>query len=60
MQNNWSEIKLWIFNSAAVAFTLTGFQDWLKIIILILTIGYTIRKWWLMETDKNKKDEHTS
>lgn len=56
MHNHWSDIKLWILNTAAVAFTFTGFQDWLKTIILILSVGYTARKWWLMEFGKNNKD----
>ena len=56
MHNYTSAIKLWILNTTALAFTLTGFQDWLKVIILFLTIGYTARKWWLMEFGKNKKN----
>lgn len=54
MHNHWSEIKLWFLSTFAVAFTLTSFQDWLKVLILLLTVGYTARKWWLMEKNKNK------
>jgi hypothetical protein len=54
MHHDASDIKLVIFNTIALAFTLTSFQDWLKVLILLLTVGYTARKWWLMEFSKNK------
>ena len=32
-------------------------EDWLKIILLIVTIGYTTAKWVKVEIDKKEKKE---
>jgi hypothetical protein len=48
-----NEIKLYIINGSTLGVTtFTGIEDWLKIILLLITIGYTISKW---ATLKNKK-----
>ena len=40
------EIKLYAINGSALGVTtFTQIEDWLKIILLIVTIGYTISKW---------------
>lgn len=57
MHHHYNELKIWLLNTAALMFTLTSFQDWLKTGVLLLTIGYTIRKWYIMEKNKNKRDE---
>ena len=49
------DLKLYCFN--ITSFTIASF-DWLepilKITLLLVTIGYTLNKWWDM---KKKKDE---
>ncbi len=58
MHDHISDIKLWVFNTLAIVFSLSDFQDAVKIFILLLSAGYTARKWWIMERKhKNKKDE---
>jgi hypothetical protein len=48
-----NEIKLYLINGGTLGVTtFTGIEDWLKIILLLITIGYTISKW---ATLKNKK-----
>ena len=38
-----SDIKLYIMNGSALGVTtFTQIEDWLKIILLVVTIGYTI------------------
>jgi|TARA_B100001093_G_scaffold519884_1_gene611166 hypothetical protein len=47
------EIKLYAINGSTLGVTtFTQIEDWLKIILLIVTIGYTIAKW-----SKVKKEE---
>jgi hypothetical protein len=47
------EIKLYIINGSTLGVTtFTQIEDWLKIILLVVTIGYTIAKW-----SKIKKEE---
>lgn len=51
---NMDDIKLYILNALSFGVTM---MDWLepilKITLLIVTIGYTAHKWWVMK--KNKK-----
>ena len=47
------ELKLYIINGSTLGVTtFTQIEDWLKIILLVVTIGYTIAKW-----SKIKKEE---
>lgn len=40
------ELKLYAINGGTLGLTtFTQIEDWLKIILLIVTIGYTISKW---------------
>jgi len=49
------DLKLYCLN--ITSFTVASF-DWLepvlKVTLLILTIGYTIHKWWKLKNDKKK------
>ena len=51
---NISELKIYLINGSALSLaTFTQVEDWLKIILLIVTIGYTIAKW----SKVNEKDK---
>ena len=40
------EIKVYAINGSTLGVTtVTQIEDWLKIILLVVTIGYTISKW---------------
>ena len=54
--HNLEDFKLWLLNLLALFFSFTDVEVTLKIISLLIAIGYTLRRWYLMET-KNKKDE---
>tara|TARA_R100000544_G_C2185757_1_gene39146 strand:+ start:461 stop:616 length:156 start_codon:yes stop_codon:yes gene_type:complete len=48
-----SDIKLYAFSAATVGVTtFTEIEDWLKITLLVVTIGYTVTKW--IKLKKNK------
>ena len=48
-----SDLKLYIMNGSTIGVTtLAPMEDWLKIILLVVTIGYTIATW-----SKVKEDE---
>jgi len=50
------DMKLYIINGSSFAISLTDIDLILKIILLIVTIGYTINKWFYMrKNDKNSK-----
>ena len=41
-----SEIKLYVINGSTIGVTtFTQIEDWLKVILLVVTIGYTVTKW---------------
>jgi len=43
---NLQELKLYLINGSTLGVTtFTQIEDWLKIILLVVTIGYTISKW---------------
>jgi len=50
------DLKLYCLN--ITSFTVVSF-DWLepmlKIILLLMTIGYTAHRWWLMKKNKDEK-----
>ena len=48
-----NEIKLYIINGSTLGVTtFMGIEDWLKIILLLITIGYTISKWATLNKKK--------
>jgi hypothetical protein len=48
-----SDLKLYIMNGSTIGVTtLTPMEDWLKIILLVVTIGYTIAKWSKVKGDE--------
>ena len=47
-----SDIKLYAMNAGALGVTtFTTIEDWLKIILVIITIGYTVTKWYNVKKD---------
>jgi len=46
------DIKLYSLSFVGFAMSLTNIDVILKIILLALTIGYTIQKWYLLNKDK--------
>ena len=52
---NYNEVKLWIINMTVITVTFTQIENALKLILLIVSIGYSLNKW--INLRKNKKDE---
>jgi len=50
------EIKIWATNIIVTLVTFTNIDNLLKLILLLITIGYTADKWLLMR--KNKKNDN--
>tara|TARA_B100001093_G_C26325605_1_gene799590 strand:+ start:294 stop:455 length:162 start_codon:yes stop_codon:yes gene_type:complete len=49
-----SDLKICAFSFGTLAISMTSIEVWLKIILLCVTIGYTVSKWINV---KNKKDD---
>lgn len=52
---NYNEVKLWMINMTVITVTFTQIENILKLILLIVSIGYTIDKW--IDRRKNKKED---
>lgn len=52
---NHTELKLWMINVTVITVTFTQIENALKLILLLVSIGYTIDRW--IDKRKNKKDE---
>lgn len=55
--NNVHDIKLLLVNGFLISFSFSNVELGLKILSLLLAVGYTARRWWLME--KNKNNDNT-
>ena len=49
---NLTDLKIYGLNLGAFAISLTEVELLLKVTVLIVTIGYTIQKWYLMNKNK--------
>jgi len=47
-----TDLKIYLFNSTAMAVSMTAIEPVLKIMLLVVSIGYTINRWLIMYTDK--------
>ena len=46
-------LKVYMINGSVVGLaTFSQIEDWLKIILLVVTIGFTIAKWTKVEKEK--------
>ena len=52
---NHTELKLWMINVAVITVTFTQIENVLKLILLLVSIGYTIDRW--IDKRKNKKED---
>jgi len=48
---NFTDVKVYTFNSLTMMVTFTDMEMALKILLLVASIGYTIQKWYLMNKD---------
>jgi len=48
---NFTDVKVYTFNSITMMVTFTDMEMALKILLLVASIGYTIQKWYLMNKD---------
>jgi hypothetical protein len=55
---SFNELKLYAINGSAIGVTtFTQIEDGLKIILLLVTIGYTITKWADLKKDKDEANK---
>ena len=61
MMNLPGELRLYVINGGALLVTsITNLEHWLKLTLLVVTIGYTVTKWvlaLLAKKEKKKEEE---
>jgi len=50
-----TDYKTLLINLGTFLFSMTNIDIVLKIILLVVTIGYTLHKWYLLNKDNGKK-----
>jgi hypothetical protein len=52
-----SDIKLMLLNTTAMTVSMAHVETLLKVALLIVSIGYTAQRWWLLQVNKNNKNK---
>jgi|TARA_B110000977_G_scaffold89572_1_gene119018 hypothetical protein len=55
MEFNMSDIKLYALNATSLALSFSQLDMVLKILLLVISVGYTAQKWYLL--DKERRDK---
>tara|TARA_R110000772_G_scaffold159581_2_gene270792 strand:+ start:92 stop:256 length:165 start_codon:yes stop_codon:yes gene_type:complete len=50
-----ADYKVLLINAGSLGISMTQIDIGLKIFLLLITIGYTVQKWWLMNKRNNDK-----
>ena len=51
----YTDMKIYVLNFFSFTISLTNIDTILKIALLLVTIGYTAQKWYLMNKNKDNK-----
>jgi hypothetical protein len=58
MINNWmGDIKMYLLNIGTLAISMSHIDMILKITLLLLSVGYTAQRWYLLNKESKKKNE---
>ena len=52
-----TDLKIYLFNSTAMVISMTAVEPVLKIMLLVVSIGYTINRWIGLYADKKNINE---
>lgn len=55
---NLQDIKIYSFNTAALTISMTNVDDILKMLLLSVSIGYTIQKWYLLNKRRRENEDN--
>lgn len=48
-----SDLKLYALNTTTMVVTFINIESTLKILLLVVSIGYTLQRWYMMNEAKN-------
>jgi len=53
-----SDLKLYFLNASALTISFSNIDMILKILLLILSVGYTAQRWYLLDKERRQKNEN--
>ncbi len=57
--SNWmGDIKMYLLNIGTFAISMSHIDMILKITLLILSVGYTAQRWYLLDKERREKNEN--
>jgi len=51
-----TSLKVYTLNFISLFMTMTNIETALKVFLLLVSIGYTIDRWWKLRADKQKQE----
>lgn len=51
-----SDIKIILLNATAMTISMAQVETALKVALLVVSIGYTAQRWWLLQVNKKKNN----
>ena len=55
---NMSDLKLYFLNASALTISFSNIDMILKILLLILSVGYTAQRWYLLDKERREKNKN--
>jgi len=52
-----TDLKIYLFNGATMAISMTAIEPALKIMLLLVSIGYTVNRWITLYTDRKNNNK---
>ena len=52
-----SDIKMYVFNIGTIAVSMSQIDMILKITLLVISVGYTAHKWYILYKNSKKTDD---
>ena len=53
---NLTDVKIYALNTTVFLASLSKIEPFLKVMLLLVSIGYTVNRWWVLDKNKNKND----
>lgn len=54
---NFDDLKVYGLNTVTLAVSFSVIEDAFKLLLIIVSIGYTLEKWYIMRTKNKNEDE---
>lgn len=55
-----SDLKIYFFNASAFALSYSQLDMILKVLLLVVSIGYTAQRWYLLDKERRDKNNESN